>query len=162
MALPHQKQSLRYLSKMLVLPALFTALMCQSCRYEKKVYKSNCNDERAFKRIGFKQLMDSLDNYDQKYIEVSGTYEEDKELSALYNDSLFVDHSSKNALWVDFSQECPLYLTGTHKGLFEYNDGKFTQLDNKTITVRGVIDTHNKGHLKKYRATIERVSFVKL
>jgi hypothetical protein len=106
--------------------------------------------------------MDSLDNYDQKYIEVSGTYEEDKELSALYNDSLFVDHSSKNALWVDFSQECPLYLTGTHKGLFEYNDGKFTQLDNKTITIRGVIDTHSKGYLKKYRATIERVSFVKL
>jgi hypothetical protein len=162
MALPHQKQSLRYLSIILVLPALFTVLTCQSCRYEKKVYKSNCNDDRAFKRIGFKQLMDSLDNYDQKYIEVSGTYEEDKELSALYNDSLFVDHSSKNALWVDFSQECPLYLTGTHKGLFEYNDGKFTQLDNKTITIRGVIDTHSKGYLKKYRATIERVSFVKL
>src|SRR5437879_6309281 len=161
MALPHQKQSHSYLSKLPVLLLLLVGLMCQSCKYEKKIYKSDCNDDRIFKRISFNQLIDSLDDYDQKYVEVSGRYEEDKELSALFNDSSFVDHTS-NALWVDFSQECPLYLSGTHKGLFEYNDGKFTRLNNRSITIKGMVDLHNKGYLKKYRATIERVSFVKL
>jgi hypothetical protein len=161
MALPHQKQSIPYFG----LPALLilaSVLLCQSCKHEKKVYQSNCNAEQDFKQVSFRQLMDSLETYDQQYIEVYGKYEEDKGLSALVNDSLFVDHSAKNALWVDFSQECPLYLIGTHKGLFEYNDGQFTQLNNKSITIRGVLDLHNKGHLKKYRATIKRVSLVKL
>ena len=162
MALPHQKQSPRYSSKIPVLPVLLMLVLLQSCSHEKKIYKSNCNDDKSFTRITFKHLMDSLDDYDQQYVEVSGKYIEDKDLSALFNDSLFVDHSNKNALWVDFSQECPLYLSGTHIGLFEYNDGQFTQINNKSITIRGIIDLHNKGHLKKYKATIERVSWVKL
>jgi len=161
MALPHPKQTLRYPGKLALL-VLLTSMICPSCDHEKKIYKSDCNNEKAFKRTTFKHLMDSIDTYDQKYVEVSGKYLEDKELSALFNDSLFVDHSDKNALWVDFSQECPLYLTGTHQGLFEYNDGSFTRLNNKTITIRGLIDVHNKGHLKKYKASIERVSLVKL
>jgi hypothetical protein len=162
MALPHQKQSLRHFSKLPALLILLTVLLCQSCKHENKIFKSSCNDDQTFKRISFKQLMDSLDTYDQQYIEVYGKYKEEEGISALFNDSLFVDHSSKNALWVDFSQQCPLYLSGTHQGLFEYNDGQFTQLNNKSITIRGMIDLHNRGRHKKYRATIERVSFVKL
>jgi hypothetical protein len=162
MALPHQKQAPSYPGKLLVLLLLLVIILFQSCSHEKKTYKSDCNIDKDFKRITFKQLMDSTANYDRQYVEVSGKYLEDKELSALFNDSLFVDHSDNNALWVDFSQECPLYLTGTHQGLFEYNDGSFTRLNNKAVTLRGLIDVHNKGHLKKYKATIERVSLVKL
>ncbi|MDB5022408.1 MAG: hypothetical protein JWP78_163 [Mucilaginibacter sp.] len=162
MALPYQKQSLRYLSKLPVLLVLLSGMICQSCKNEKRIYKSDCNDSKTFKRVSFKELVDNLEDYDQKYVEISGKYEEDKELSALFNDSLLVYHSNKNALWVDFSQECPLYLSGTRKGLFDYNDGKFTQLNNKYITIRGLIDVHNKGYLKQYKGTIERVSFVKL
>jgi hypothetical protein len=159
MVLPHQKQSPRYSSKTPVLPLLLMLVLLQSCSHEKKIYKSSCNDDKTFTRITFKHLMDSLDDYDQQYVEVSGKYIEDKDLSALFNDSLFVDHSNKNALWVDFSQECPLYLSGTHTGLFEYNDGSFTQINNKSVTIRGMIVSHPK---KKYKATLERISLVKL
>ncbi|HEY8782213.1 MAG TPA: hypothetical protein VIM16_11385 [Mucilaginibacter sp.] len=107
-------------------------------------------------------MIDSINNYDQQYIEVNGTYKEGKGESALVNDSLFVDHSSEHALWVNFSQDCPLYLKGTHTGLFEYSDGKFTQLNNKYITIRGKIDVRHKGHLGSYKGTIERVSFVQM
>jgi hypothetical protein len=134
----------------------------QSCKSEKKAYKSDCNDNFAFKHVGFTQLIDSIKNYDQQYIEVDGTYEEGKDESALINDSLFVDHSNGRALWVNFSQDCPLYLVGTHIGLFEYNDGKFTQINNKKITIRGKIDVRHKGHLGSYKGSIDRVSFVKL
>ncbi len=162
MALPHQKQSLRYLTLLSALLVLMAVLTLQSCRHQKKVFASNCNIDKNFKQIGFKQLMDSLANYDQQYVEVSGKYEEDKEQSALVCDSMLMDHSNKNALWVDFSQDCPLYLSGTHIGLFEYNDGKFTQITNRSITIRGMIVLHNKGHLKQYKGAIERVSLIKL
>jgi len=134
----------------------------QSCKSEKKVYLSHCDDGISFKHVNFTQLIDSINSYDQQYIEVDGTYEEGKEESALVNDSTFTDHSSEHAIWVNFSQDCPLYLEGTHKGIFEYNDGKFTQLNNKSITIRGKIDVRHKGHLGSYRGTLDRVSFVKM
>jgi len=161
MALPHQKQFSLHFNKPLVLLALLTTLTSQSCKHQKQIYKSDCDIDKDFTHISFKQLMDSLGNYDQQYIEISGKYEEDKGVSALVNDSLIFDHSG-NALWVDFSQDCPLYLSGTRKGLFEYNDGQFTRIKNKEITIRGVIELQNKGQHKKYKAAIERVSFVKL
>lgn len=142
--------------------ALLALMTLQSCTHEKKVYKSECDIGKDFKTISFKQLMDSLDNYDQQYIEVSGKYEEDKGISALVSDSLFTDSTGGNALWVDFSQDCPLYLSGTHQGLFEYNDGKFTQINDKEVTLRGLIVLRNKGKNERYKATIERVSLVKL
>jgi len=162
MALPHQKCSLCCASKPLGLLALLALLTLQSCKHEKKVYKSECNVGQDFKTIGFKQLMDSLDDYDQQYIEISGKYEEDKGISALVSDSLFTSSADGNALWVDFSQDCPLYLSGTHQGLFEYNDGKFTQINDKSVTIRGLIVLRNKGKNDRYKATIERVSLVKL
>lgn len=162
MALPHQKQSLCRLNKSLGFIVLLALTALQSCTHEKKVYKSECDADKDFKIISFKQLMDSLNNYDQQYIETSGKYEEDKGVSALVCDSLFADASNSNALWVDFSQDCPLYLSGTHQGLFEYNDGNFTQINNKKVTIRGVIVLRNKGKQDHYKATIERVSLVKL
>jgi hypothetical protein len=160
MALPHQKQSLLQMSKLFALPALL-ALICISCKHQQRIYKSECDIDKDFKSISFKQLMDSPDDYDQQYIEVSGTYQEDKGISALVNDSLFTDHSIGNSLWVDFSQDCPLYLSGTRQGLFEYNDGQYTRINNKQVTIRGIIVLSNKGH-KQYKATIERVSLIKL
>ena len=134
----------------------------QSCKSEKRIYESECDNNITFQHIGFTKLIDSIENYDQKYIEVEGTYQEGKEESALVNDSLFVDHSSRHALWINFSQDCPLYLIGTHKGIFEYSDGQFTQIKNKKVRIRGRIDVRHKGHLGSYRGTIDRVSFVEL
>ncbi len=141
---------------------LMGAFIFPSCNSEKKIYKSDCNSELSFKRVDFTKLIDSIEMYDQQYIEITGTYKESKGQSALVNDSSFVDHSNSHAIWVNFSQDCPLYLTGTRIGLFEFNDGTFTQINNKTVTLRGKIDVAHKGHLGSYRGSIDRVSFVKL
>jgi hypothetical protein len=148
--------------KAVIFVFLVGSFVFQSCKSERKTYQSNCNDNITFKHVGFTQLVDSIKNYDQQYIEVDGTYKEGKDESALVNDSSFVDHSNEHSLWVNFSQDCPLYLAGTHTGLFEYNDGNFTQIRNKKITIRGKVDVRHKGHLGSYKGTIERVSFVKL
>jgi hypothetical protein len=149
-------------SKVKVLLSLLFMLVFCACRSDKKIYASNCNDHIAFKRVGFTQLIADVKKYDQQYVEVTGTYKEAKDQSGLFNDSLFVNHSTNRALWVNFSQDCPLYLAGTRTGLFEYNNGQFTQLNNRKMTLRGKIDVLHKGHLSSYRATIDRVSFVKL
>jgi hypothetical protein len=163
MALPQPQQALRqFLPALLPVVMLCAFTMLSSCKHEKKVYTSDCDVDITFKRVSFRQLVDSIQNYDQQYIEVSGKYEEDKELSALFSDNLLAGGSENNALWVNFSQDCPLYQVGTHKGLFEYNDGQFTLINNKAVTIRGMINLGNKGHDKKYKATIERISLVKL
>jgi len=141
---------------------LAVAIFLSSCKHEKKVYQSDCNNDISYKHVSFRNLIDSIKNYDHQYIEVEGKYEEGDAESALVNDSTFVDHSSQHALWVNFSQDCPLYLSGTRKGLFEYNDGKFTVISNKTIIIRGTIDVRHKGHLGSYRGEIDRVSYIEL
>jgi hypothetical protein len=138
------------------------AFLFQSCKHENKIYTSNCNNDLNYKHVSFTQLIDSIQNYDHQYIEVQGTYEEGKEESALVNDSTFVNHSSERALWVNFSQDCPLYLVGTRQGLFEDNDGQFSQISSKTMVIRGRIDVRHKGHLGSYRGEIDRISYIKM
>jgi hypothetical protein len=137
-------------------------MILASCQGHKtrEVFKSDCDVNIPFKKVSFTQLVDSIDDYDQQYIEVNGKYKEGSELSALFNDDKFFGHPDSDALWVNFSQDCPLYLTGTHTGLFEVSNGQFVPINNKKITIRGKIDLHNKGHLNQYKGTIDHVSLV--
>ena len=140
-----------------------SAMALSACDNNIKEYKSECNEGRTFKRVSFTNLMDSLSFYDGQYIEVSGKYQQGKDESALFNDSLIVDKVDNKAIWVDFSQECPLYLTGTRTGFFDYdnNNGQLTPANNKTIIIRGEINCNNKGHLKAYKGAIVHISYVK-
>lgn len=149
--------------KGIVFTCLILSLILSSCKHkEAKIYRSSCDDGIVFKHITFTQLIDSIQQYDHQYIEVDGKYVEGDEESALVNDSSFVDHSSGHAIWINFSQDCPLYLTGTRQGLFEFNDGKFTLINNRKITIRGKVDMRHKGHLGSYRGSMDRISLVKL
>jgi hypothetical protein len=161
MAFIHSKRMFPLCDKKM-LSVFIVLFVFQACRREKKIYISNCNNNLSFKRVTFTNLIDSIENYNHQFVEVQGTYKEGKEESALVNDSTFVDHSSGRSLWVNFSQDCPLYLTGTHIGLFEYEDGNFTDISNKSIVIRGKIDVRHKGHLGSYRGEIDRVSYVRM
>jgi len=136
-------------------------LIIAACTSGKKVYLSGCDAGQTFKRISYTHLVDSIAYYDQQYVEITGRYQEGKEMSAIYNDSTFVNQDNK-ALWVNFSQDCPLYLSGTQKGLFEDSNGAFTQINNKKVRIRGKVDVHNQGHLKRYKGCIDRVSLIEL
>jgi hypothetical protein len=147
---------------LLILICFTIICICPACTDDKKVFESSCDTGINFKRIGFTHLIDSIQAYDQQYVEVVGTYKEAREESALVCDSLFADHSSRHAIWINFSQDCPLYMVGTRKGLFEYNDGKFTLINDKHVIIRGKIDVRHKGHLGSYCATMDRVSYIEL
>ncbi|HWZ35728.1 MAG TPA: hypothetical protein VNW51_06180 [Mucilaginibacter sp.] len=122
---------------------------------------SDCDASVTFKKVSYKHLLDSLNFYDKKYIEVEGKYEEGKEESALFNDSLYV-HKPNGALWINFSQDCPLYLAGTHTGFFEVDGGGYTNISNKKIRIRGKLDLNNRGAHKLYKGCIDHVSFIEL
>ncbi len=136
-------------------------LLITGCDSGKKVYVSECDLDQTFKRVTYAHLLDSLVWYDQKYIEITGTYQEGKGKSALYNDSTLAKTDNK-AFWVNFIQDCPLFLKGTHTGLFDYNNGSFTQINNRRIRIRGKVDIHNRGHLKQYKGCIDSVSLIEL
>jgi hypothetical protein len=159
MASTYAKQTCIILCKQMALFCIMSAGL-QACKSDKMVYNSSCDAGIDFQKINFSKLINNIKKYDGQYVEVSGTYLESKEQSALFNDSLFTDHSNKHALWINFSQDCPLYLKGTHTGLFEPTNGEFVLISNKKIKIRGKIDLHNTGHLGLYKGTIDRVSFV--
>lgn len=132
-----------------------------ACHSSKKIYLSECDSSIPFKKVTYSHLLDSLDYYDKRYIEVEGKYEEGREESALFNDSLYV-HKPEDALWVNFSQDCPLYLAGTHTGFFQVDDGGYTHISNKKIRIRGKLDLNNRGAHKLYKGCIDHVSFIEL
>jgi hypothetical protein len=146
-----------------LLAFLAIMLVLQACSRDKKVYQSSCDDDRTFKHITFSNLVDSFAYYDKQYVEVKGAFHQYKDLSVLIDDSL-VSRGNKKVIIVDFSQDCPLFLTGTRTGFFDYdtNNGQLTPVNNKTITIRGRINCQNKGHLNVYKGTIEHISYVML
>ena len=164
MALPQPQQYPFRPMRARILSIVFIAaiLTLQSCSHKHQVYTSRCDVEVRFKKISFTHLIDSISSYDQQYVEVSGKYKEDKELSALFNDGGLLNRTGSDALWINFSQDCPLYLSGTRHGLFEDNDGQFTRLNNRSITIRGRVDVRNKGSHKQCKAALNRVSLVSL
>jgi hypothetical protein len=137
-------------------------LIIAGCDSGKKIYMSECDADQTFKHVTYAHLLDSLAWYDKKYIEITGTYEEGKGKSALYNDSTLINTDNTKAFWVNFIQDCPLFLKGTHTGLFDYNNGSFTQINNRKVRIRGKLDVHNHGHLKQYKGCIDRVSLIEL
>jgi hypothetical protein len=150
-------KGLRYSVFLLLLVPAFLG----ACVNNKQTYTSDCDANIVFKKISYTHLLDSLNYYDKKYIEVEGKYVEGKEESALFNDSLFL-HKPSGGLWVNFSQDCPLYLAGTHTGFFEVDGGGYAHIKNQKIRIRGRIDLNNRGAFQLYKGCIDHVSFIEL
>ena len=142
---------------------LIMALALQACNTNKqKIYTSECAMDVKFKKISLPHLIDSIKYYDKQYVEVSGRYVEGKNMSALVNDSTFANHGSSHSFWVNFTQDCPLYLKGTQQGFFASEDGSYAHMNNRMITIRGQVDVLLKGHQKAYSGTINQVSYIEL
>ncbi|RYU91226.1 hypothetical protein EWM62_04610 [Mucilaginibacter terrigena] len=144
----------------LVVLLALSLLACNT--HKQKIYTSECAPDIKFKKVNFRNLIDSIKLYDKQYVEVSGRYLEGKHISALVNDSTFSDHGNSRSLWVNFTQECPLYLKGKNTGLFETEDGEYNKINNRQMTIRGRVELQKKGHKETYRATINEVSYLEL
>ena len=145
-----------------ILPLFLFAVALQSCSHDKKLYKSDCDVDKKFKRITLTHLMDSLSYYDNQMVEVKGKYKQDKDLSALFSENIF--RKKGKAIWVEFTPDCPLYLEGTRIGFFDYdyNGGKLTPANNQTIIIHGVVNARYKGGSGAFKGAIGRISYIQL
>jgi hypothetical protein len=148
-------------TKYFIFIGVLIAVAQEGCNKHKETYASDCDRDITFKHVNYANLMDSLKFYDKKYIEITGRYTSGKEQSALFSDSLYLIQPAK-AFWINFSTDCPLYLSGTHIGFFDYDKGGFAGINNKKIRVRGKLDLHNHGYQKQYKGCIDHVSFIEL
>ena len=127
-------------SRLIVCVFLMVLPILTACKHGDKIYTSDCNDGHGFKRISIAGLIDSLDFYNNKYVEVSGRFQQDKGVSILIGDK------KGQAILVEFSNGCPLFLTGSRIGFFDYdnNNGQLTPANNKIVILRGEIICHAK------------------
>jgi len=149
-------------SRQVIMGVLMAAALCACKSNKATTYTSDCAAGVAFKQVNFTHLIDSIKYYDKQFVEVTGRYLEDKHVSALVNDRTFTDHGNSHALWINFTQDCPLYQSNTHRGLFETEDGEYRKINNKLMTLHGRIDVHKKGNGQSYSATLDEVSYVQL
>ncbi len=141
-----------------IILVLLMILSLTACDQEKKVYLSDCNDGREFKKVTLAHLADSLFFYNNKFVEVTGEFRQDKAAS------LLIGSKNRNAIVIEFSNECPLFLRGTRIGFFDYdnNNGQLTPANNKTVILRGEIIYHAKQKINVPKASIMHISYVQL
>jgi hypothetical protein len=139
--------------RLYILLVLFIGCTSTEVRYschcdngtEKPIYFHNW-EANDFRSISSLQL-----------VEVVGYYRFGSEESAIYKDrSSFEKHIKSNAVWLTFDGSCLLGQDSARKFLIK-SPKELSRITGKKITVLGVIDTTNTGHLNQYKATIGKI-----
>ncbi|RFZ90598.1 hypothetical protein D0C36_16650 [Mucilaginibacter conchicola] len=141
---------------------LFVLILAACSKHQPQVYTSNCFTDVMYKKVSYKNFMDSLRFYDGKFVEVGGTYKQGKQLSALVNDSTFTEHDPKHAIWINFSPDCPLYAPKTHTGFFEMHNGEYQNFNNTQMVIRGRLQVHKPDAKNPYPAILNDIIYLKL
>jgi len=149
---------MQLLSRLTVGVFLIMLLALAACKHGDKIYSSDCNDGHDFKRVSLAGLMDSIDFYNNKYVEISGKFYQDKTITILTGDK-----KGKEIL-VEFSNGCPLFLSGSRVGFFDYdnNNGQLTPANNKLVVLKGEIICHTKADVNGRKISISHISYVQL
>ena len=138
-------------------------LILTACsKHKPQVYTSDCTNDYAYRKLSYRNLMDSLNYYNGKFIEVDGIYQQGKHLSALVNDSSSADKDAGHSIWINFSPDCPLYMPNTHIGLFEAQDGEYKSFNDTKMVVRGRLQLHQPTDSNKYVAILNDIIYLKL
>lgn len=146
----------------ILIPAFFV-LMAVGCSKQKpQVFTSDCINDINCRKPTYRHLMDSLKYYNGKFVEVEGTYQQGKNLSAIVNDSTFSDKAAKHAFWINFSPDCPLYNSKTHKGFFEASDGQFITINGSRMAVRGRLQLRKASGSNPYVAILNDIVYIAL
>jgi len=111
----------------------------------------NCTKNSCY-TITLKQLIDSGEKFESKYIEVEGFLSLSFEDVAIYESNK--DRSnlqSKAAYWLNFNDS-----------LLACIDSKTAILHTQKVIVRGVVNSKRKGHLSAYSGEIDNVFYVQI
>ena len=140
----------RLLFLFLILPVL------TACQHQNKIYTSDCNEGHPFMPLTLTRLADSAAFYNNKFVELSGKFRQEKTLTVLTGDK------KGETIMVEFSNECPLFLAGTRIGFFDYdnNNGQLTPANNKIVKLRGEVVLHVKKSPNQLKVSVAHISYV--
>lgn len=79
------------------------------------------------------------------YIETTGTFRQAFEEFAIYTDTNIMGESG--SFWLDTNSD------------LQINTKAFDSMNDKKITIKGMVDTTNKGHLNSYLAVIGKIYY---
>jgi hypothetical protein len=97
-------------------------------------------------KISISDLAKNYKSYQGQYIETSGYFYQAFEEFAIYTD--------KNIL----TDEAGGFWLGTDREL-NIDNASFDKMNGKQVTIKGRVDTTQKGHLSLYLATIDKIYF---
>lgn len=97
-------------------------------------------------RLTISELADNYKKYQGQYIETTGKFHVAFEEFAIYGDKNLISGEAK-AFWLDTDEDLNI----------DYSS--FDKMNSKRVTIKGLIDTTDKGHLSSYLATISRIYF---
>ena len=99
-------------------------------------------------KISISKLANSYKNYQGRYIETSGTFYAAFEEFAIYAPNNLFTGESKG-FWLSTGKDLNIDLAS------------FEKMNGERITIKGIVDTTDKGHLGSYLATIKGIYFWK-
>ncbi|MBO9675315.1 MAG: hypothetical protein J7577_17845 [Sphingobacteriaceae bacterium] len=102
---------------------LILMIFCCSQKH-KDLYKSTCDGENTYQKINLAKLLENIDDFQGKYVEIEGLYKINFEESALYT------NNKEDRIWVNFDyyiSKCPLVSSKDNIDLF--GKGQYYQFD---------------------------------
>jgi len=97
-------------------------------------------------KISISDLVKNYKSYQGQYIETSGHFYQAFEEFAIYKGKNILT-GEVGSFWLDTDQELNI------------DSASFDKMNGKRVTVKGRIDTTQKGHFSSYLATIDRIYF---
>ena len=125
-------------------------LVIYSCKTSPKLaFKvSHLDTTIATTKISISELADNYKKYQGQYIETTGKFYQGFEEFAIYTDKSLLTGESKQ-FWLGIDKELNI------------DNASFDKMNGKRVTIKGIIDTTDKGHLSSYLATISKIYFWK-
>jgi len=122
-------------------------ILYTSCSKREIIYSKTMNENVVYEKVHVNELLENLEKYDNKYVEVTGNFNMDIENRYIGYDKIM------NRVWLDFN----LYKPLKKDDRIDIFDELF-QHRNSKVRVKGFLKSSISGHLGGYRAGITDIS----
>jgi len=135
---------MKYISLILVIA--FMSCSQKNFRYVKKDYD---NETSIYQKVDLSDLLKNYEDYDGKYIQVSGFFIGNINESAMYS-----KEGSKEGIWISFKDEL---IDDNGNTLLKNNT--IYDLSDSDVTLKGKFDSKEKGNLGLYKGSLTEIIY---
>jgi hypothetical protein len=134
-------------------------ILLGSCKTVETKYSCPCDEGNAPVTVLNDGKYMEFETQVGRLVKIEGYYSFSFEESAIYQDYTSLKKSDRGkAVWVTFDGSCLLNQDIARKLLIQSPD-ELKKITGKKITVWGILDYGNTGHLNQYKAAITKICF---